>query len=615
MAFSSAFYGEDVLFYTGTQASSSLVPGQYHVALNGHAYLIDNLLDQTGLRSQYMRRETIPLLRDQADTGNEPDEGSINPADLWRRTQESWWHGSAQVHFDRRASDSERFHTSKGVDCWTPWQLTLLADTSQSLSSANTMRLAVAGTYLYVTDGTALKYSTGGAYTTVTGTPNAATGICSDGYDIFTAHGASGIYSTTRGAATSTSYNTTQADIVGYANGRLMAGKANKLYNITGTATQTDLTPPTLSTDWTWTGFADGPVSLYACGYSGDKSLIWQSAINSAGTTLNPPTVALTLPTGETAQSMTSYLNFVIIGTSLGVRVAEIQGDGSLKMFDLIPTSSSVLAVTAYGRFVYYALTNYDGTSTGIGRADLSTFTNSGFTPAYASDLMVTGQGTVAGLAMWNAQPVIGVNGLGIYVPSANKVASGTISQGLIAYGLTDKKVAMYTDLRCLPLPAGASITVSLATDGGTATTLANLTGTGVTGPSPQIPCNQAVGETFELTWTLFRATDTTTGPTLKRVMLRSYPVPNRGSVWTLPLLLNESDLVMANDQTVSRSVAAEKAFLFGLPSTPGTVLLQVLNESHTGFVETVTEIQYAPTQNRDTYGSTIVVTFKEPSQ
>jgi hypothetical protein len=186
-------------FYSGA-ALSSLVPGVYPVSLNGRPYMLDD--------SKPFVQRTVPLLRQQADASASPGEASINPEDLWRRSVESWHHGAGQTSYDRADSDPFRFRSSKGVDVWTQHALSLLPGTGQELASANTnLQLAVAGTRLYALDGTALKFTTDVAsagaatWTAVTGMPGAAgTSIASDGFNVWTANAANGVYATNRGS-------------------------------------------------------------------------------------------------------------------------------------------------------------------------------------------------------------------------------------------------------------------------------------------------------------------------------------------------------------------------------------------------------------------------------
>src|SRR4029077_18248571 len=193
-------------------------------------------------KRQAFRHTSVDQLRAQADTSNVPGESSLNPSGLWRRKAESWHHGAGQVHLDRKESDLYQFRSSKGVNVWTQWQLSLLNDTAQILSSANTnLAFAVCGPNLYAIDGTALKFTTllnGGStvWTTVTGTPAVtASSICSDGTNVYVAYGASGVYISASTGTTATQYvsSAIAADaIVGFVMGRLMLGTANVLYNI-----------------------------------------------------------------------------------------------------------------------------------------------------------------------------------------------------------------------------------------------------------------------------------------------------------------------------------------------------------------------------------------------
>ena len=93
-------------------------------------YMLDLAADLNGFRGQHFSRESQPVLRAQADTGSTPGEQSINREDLWRRAQESWHHGAGQVYLDRADSDSSRFLSSKGVNVWDKWALSLLHDTT-----------------------------------------------------------------------------------------------------------------------------------------------------------------------------------------------------------------------------------------------------------------------------------------------------------------------------------------------------------------------------------------------------------------------------------------------------------------------------------------------------
>jgi hypothetical protein len=140
--------------------TSANVPGLLPVAIHGHAYLADPTYE----------RETVQVIRQQADTSSEAGEQSLTPLGLWRRSQESWHHGAGQPFLDGRqgdeATDSHRFRESKGIDIWTRGQVSLLRPTLRSWSTTNTnLYLAIVaqiGTifYLCASDGTEVYYNT-----------------------------------------------------------------------------------------------------------------------------------------------------------------------------------------------------------------------------------------------------------------------------------------------------------------------------------------------------------------------------------------------------------------------------------------------------------------------
>src|SRR4051794_36957584 len=132
----------DAPYFTGVTTSAE-VPGRFDISLNGHPYMLDLKID-----NPEFTRQSIPLLRNQADTGGEPGEQSLSPEELWRRSQSDWTHGAGQTYLDREDSDAKRFRSSKGVNVWEQWALQLLADTSSKRASANTnLSIIPVGTY------------------------------------------------------------------------------------------------------------------------------------------------------------------------------------------------------------------------------------------------------------------------------------------------------------------------------------------------------------------------------------------------------------------------------------------------------------------------------------
>lgn len=378
--------------YYGGAASLAASVNPLDAALEGRSYEID-WKAQNGVRYQ-----SVPLLRDQADDSAGPGKQSINPEAFWRRGTESWHLGAGQSVFDREEALPYRFDSSKGVEVWDRWKLGLLDNTHQRHTSVNTnLHMAVAGDYLYFCDGTALRYTQnvapGGTTTTLTGAPaTAASAITSDGFNVYTAHAANGIYKTTRGAGATAVHLTGTATLVGYVKDRLLAAGGTSVYDITtagGPALPAALyTHP--NTDWSWVGFAAGDTHIYAAGRSGDKSLIYRTRIKDDGTGLDALVVGGELPDGELVTGIYGYLGFVLIGSDKGIRFATAGSTGDLTIGALVPVGTgSVEAFEGQDRFVWFGWPSFDATTSGLGRLDLQNFSDvEALAPAYASDLM-----------------------------------------------------------------------------------------------------------------------------------------------------------------------------------------------------------------------------------
>lgn len=505
-------------FYLGVSSSTSEVPHLFHCALAGRGYLLD-------LKSGEFQHRSIALLKGQLSTDqDEVGESSVNPEGAWRRATDSWHMGAGQSRRDDVDSISQQYRSSKGINPWTRGQLTLLNDTTQAHAdvTTTTMPLASTDTYVYwVSDAQQIERTDLTTSTACTSEPAAnVTSLASDGKRIFAAFGASGVYRTNADNGTVfASFEASAATVVAYVKGRLLSASTNVLRDIS-TGTAVVLTPPFISTSFVWTSIAEGVSHVYAAGNTGDKGLIYRLGIKSDGTGLDVPIVAGRLPDGETVHALFGYLGRLFIGTSVGVRVAEQSSSGDLTIGPAIETTSAVKAFAGRGRFVWFGLTNYDATSTGVGRLDVSRETEP-LVPAWASDLMVAAQGTVDGLAFLGSTLAIGVAGTGIYKPSTDLVTSATLESGTINYGIVEDKLYVGG---VLAATGDGTATLALSVEGGSYSTLE------VSGETER-------GTYAEVRITLTRAT-ATTGPTAESATLFAYPAVTRTELIVVPLLL-----------------------------------------------------------------------------
>jgi hypothetical protein len=454
--------------------------------------------------------------------------------------------------------------------------------------------MATASNRIYGTDGQTVKHTTDWVtFTTVTST-NASNlySITSDGYNVYFSYADGDIDQTNAGTSAASNYITgIEAGVLAYVRGRLMvAGQGTdkqKIWNIT-TAPGSSANNPTAlfthpNTEFNWVGFAGGQNQIYCAGHAGNKSLVYKTAVKPDGTSLDIPTVAAELPMGEIVTTIDAYLGFVVIGLTTGLRFCSSDSDGNLVVGPLIETGTSVNAFAAIGQYVYFGWTNYDTTSTGIGRLDIGTqiVTNQ---PAYASDLMVTGQGAVTDIHEFDNKPVFTVAGLGAYRQhSTDLVASGTLESGIYRWGVPDTKFIPKWDLRTEPLYG--TVVISVASDSGS---FGNV-GTQSTEASLESTFDGFESKVFEAEarLTLTRsATDATKGPAVTRWLGRAYAAPLRSQIFSVPLLLHHKLNIRGFEYSVD--VDAELRYLRDLVDNPRVVSYQENADTYSVIVEDV---------------------------
>ena len=595
-------------FYSGT-GSTQLVPDIFPVAINGRAYMIDTAANA-------FTRQFDARVRDSVDQSAEPGESAINPQGLWRRSQSSWHYGAGQKYSDTSDAEPFRFNESKGVNVWDKGRLSLLSDTDKVYSTSGTNLYATtAANLMYGTDGQSVKYTTDFvSISTVTGTAASNIfSIASDGYNVFYSYANGDIDQTDAGIGSSSAFITgIEAGKLAYVKGRLMvAGQAadkHKIWNITTAPGSSANNPSPLmthrNTEFTWVGFAAGQTHIYAAGHAGNISLVYKIEIEADASSLTAPVVAAELPQGEIIQEIYGYLGYIVIGTNTGFRFCSADSAGNLIVGPRIDIGSAVKAFAGIGQYIYFSWTNYDSTSTGIGRMDISVFISTN-QPAYASDLMATAQGEVQAIHEFNDKPLFTVSGEGVFVPDATDlVTSGYLTSGVYRWGVPDAKFIPKLDLRCLPL--AGSITMSIAEDNGTYFDL------------PAFSTSGAKDKTFdgrenkvfeaEIKVALARGS-TTTGPTVTRWMARAYAAPLRSQIFSVPIIMHHK--LSIGGREYWQDVDFEMRQLRDLVDNPRVVSYQENEETFAVVIENVQwqALRDSTTHNRwDWEGTAIVV-------
>lgn len=568
-------------YFTGTSSASTLVPFVFPIGIDGHAYAVDT--------AGQMVRAFEERLRPSTDMGAIPGEATINPQGLWRRGQTSWHLGAGQKYPDLTTNgNSDRFYSSKGVDPWTEGEVALLPATSQALSSANTnLPMCVAGGRVYVGDGNTLKYSSNlSSWTSVTtGAPASAAinALTTDGTTVFIAYAANDIYShATSGSSVARYYPSSGSDtytVLEYCKGWLIGCHENDIHLPTSGGTKSVFyAHPNQS--FVWVGVASGQNAVYAAGYAGDVSLIYKMTLKADATGFDDPIVAGELPTGEQIVSIHAYLGFIVLGTERGVRFCTADGDNNLIIGPVIETTTSVKAGVGYGRFFWYGWTQFDATSTGLGRLDFGQFVDQN-RPAYASDLMVTSQGAVNDVIIFQDKPVFSVSGAGVYKQSTDKVETATLNTGVWGYSIHDPKFLAFADLTTQPLVGTVEICRSF--DFGDCIPIGTALKAGTTDATLEGPSQSWRTMEIELNFTR-SASDATKGPVLTRWQTRAMPAVRRSELFQIPLLLRER--VSINGRDFYFDVADELAFLRTLVTDARIVQLQVGEETFKAVME-----------------------------
>lgn len=574
-------------FYEGAQVAAD-TPYYLPVSLGARSYLID--------LTKYQRR-TIASVRPPSDQSEEPGEQSLTQEGLWRRSQQSFHWGAGQEYFDDfdSAKPKIRYWSSKGVNPWVRKHLTLLNDTQSKRASVNTnLRVLLVGTRLYIVDGSSLYFTNDPTPASPTFTDSTAGGstiasVTTDGAKVWAAVGTTGIRETVAGSTSATTLTAGTFTLVGYVNGRLLAANGNVLYEISRAGAATVIwTHP--NPNYQWTVIAAAPNAAYVGGVSADRTDIYSITTLDATGALAPPILACSLPDGETLNSIEFYSTVLLLATSRGLRLAGIGSNNVLSFGPVIEITGGVRATEGQGEFVWFSWSNYDAISTGLGRADLSNWVDD-MVPAYASDLMATGQGTVLSIATYGGRRYFAVSGLGFFGETATLVASGVLNTGKIRYGTTEKKAATSLDMRHGPMPNGANIMASVTVEEGINYPVGQSAVAESLSPTSPLSMTIERSEWVQVIFTLTRAS--ALGPDLIRWTLYAIVTPVLNEEIIAPFVVHDYILSEAGEGE-SIPMNTNEHFLY-LKNLADTKTLQVYQEGANAWNVYVSDIEVQP--------------------
>jgi hypothetical protein len=357
-------------------------------------------------------RQTAPFRKEQFDNQTEPGEQSLTG--WWIRSQSSFHSGTGINFFDPTGGEAGityRYKDSKGLDVWTKGQVTLLKDTTQAHVTTEpiTTSGAAKGRAMQQlrsiqwngTDGVLLhdgydvdKIDTTGAETHFidynSGADDKVYAICDDGTTAFWVTNDTGPTGKlevnkkvlTGNASTSNTVMFTQAGItvenacMEYVKERIVMCVNNSIYEFSSSASSLPTAVYTHGdADHIFTSITASGPAIYIAGFGGIQSNIYKFTLTTSSGAMPTLTSAITaaeMPTGEIIHKIYYYLGYMLIGTSKGVRVAQVNDqDGSLAYGPLIFESSQpVYDFAARDHFVWCAASV--GDDPGLVRIDLS---------------------------------------------------------------------------------------------------------------------------------------------------------------------------------------------------------------------------------------------------
>ena len=324
-------------------------------------------------------RQTAPFRKEQFDNGNEPGEQSLTG--WWLRSQSSFHNGSGIKFYDPSAGEtvSYRFYDSKGVNVWTKGQVTLLKNSTQGHNITGTIatnkrsQQQLRSIQYGTTDAVLLHdeydidkitsasttpvhfvdYNAGSAYPVYA--------VCDDGVNAYwitkiTDAGVlkSAVYKKPLTGSSASTADETQMfkdnsivvsnAVMEYVKDRIVLCINNKVFEFATNASALPTAVYTHSdTDIVYSSITASGPAIYVAGYSGIQSSIYKFTLSTAGAmpTLTSAITAAEMPEGEIIHKIKYYLGKLLIGTSKGIRVAEISvDDGSVLYGPLIVETS-----------------------------------------------------------------------------------------------------------------------------------------------------------------------------------------------------------------------------------------------------------------------------------
>lgn len=493
-------------------------------------------------------RSTAPIRKEQFDADRNVGEQSLDG--WWLRSQSDFSGGMGVTFYEPLLGEGSetRFIDSRGLNVFDHDDVRLLNEQAVARSGGTDLEFVGIGESvgLYRTGAEFRIVRADRSTTVVTPFGTNPKGIARiPGFNWLIGHSTGIGRMSSTGSSTSVVTGASAALVPYWAKDRIFAVQGRKVFELTltgGVINETDEGPHHLITHptsfWSWVSIVETGSAVWLAGRASTSSAVYVTTVGGSGETpvLTAPAKAIELPTGEYVTAMQSYLDFLLICTNLGFRIAITDGDRA-QLGPLLWRDEPGFSVAARGDFAWVGLGN------GLTRRVALGITTSPdeLDFAYANDASVINGGNVTAIGYIADRLTLAVNDVGVAVETDNLIESGWLRVGFARYGTLEPK--FYESALLLGDVSVGSLSLAAAT---TLDAYSEITTQGGWNGSREIGLNLPGGsppwEKLSLQITLNRDT-TTTGPTFEGYQLRALPAPaRRQEMFSIPISLYDRE-------------------------------------------------------------------------
>lgn len=498
-------------------------------------------------------RSTAQFQKQQLDTTNTYGDQSL--LGYWTRGQYDFSHGEGVPYYEVEQSTTtftglehspilERYNYGHGVDPFTPGQVRLLPTPTDVVAGESFSNVTWVGDQALV-DAGSLRFEVAGAL--VTYTPSGATVVSVAQY------GNSGyaLVSTTANDIRKVALTATPSDTVLYTHTnplKLWAAK-DRIFAVDATTdtwytfainpsgalpvavADSDIAFRASDTAQPWClTETPGPVLVARAGQ------VFAITVDSSGSvpTLSGGIQVASLPAGESVYDMCYDAGYVVLRTSLGLRVAQVADSGQVQygplLFD-VASGPGTGTMVALGTKVYATL----GSALYI--VDVSQEIGTGLTYSYVKAMDLAGPAVVS----TRTGGIVVLGTPNTYQELGSTLGSGSVTTGYHRYASLENK--KFQSVRVSLSGSGGTVTVSRVDANGAATSLLTID---LAVDNPIVTIGLQMPAPTELVAIRFdmvpQADATTVGPVLLGYQLKALPAPERQRMIQIPLLLNDEE-------------------------------------------------------------------------